>query len=167
MYRLIYWVWPIFVYQVEWMSPKNFSRHWADIVFAINGTVTLTFDLVTSEFVGIIYWPWPIFLSSTMTVTHNLFKILSRHGFCIKWYCNLDLWPSNLKIYGCHLLTMTNLPTKYHDCHSYFFQDTKRTWSFCIKWYCDLDIWPSDLRIKSGNLLTLANLPSKYNDCHS
>ena len=48
--------------------------------FALNGTcVTLTFDLVTSEFIGVIYWPWSIFLLSTMTVTHKLFKILSGH----------------------------------------------------------------------------------------
>jgi len=49
------------------------------MVFALNGTVTLTFDLVTLKFIGVIYWPWPIFLPSTMTVTHKLFKILSGH----------------------------------------------------------------------------------------
>jgi len=49
------------------------------MVFALNCTVTLTFDLVTSEFIWVIYWPWPIFLPSTMTVTHKLFKILSGH----------------------------------------------------------------------------------------
>ena len=49
------------------------------MVFALNGTVTLTFDLVTSKFVGVIYWPWPIFLPSTMTVSRKLFKILSGH----------------------------------------------------------------------------------------
>ena len=105
-------------YQVPWLSLINFSRYWVDMVFALNGTVTLTFDLVTSKFIGVIYWPWPIFLPSIMTVTHKLFKILSGHGFCIKWYCDLDLWPSDLKIYRGHLLNMTNLPTMYHDCHS-------------------------------------------------
>jgi len=50
------------------------------MVFALNGTVTLTFDLVTSKYIGVIYWPWPIFLLSTMTVSHKLFKILSGHG---------------------------------------------------------------------------------------
>ena len=49
------------------------------MVFTLNGTVNLTFDLWTSESRGVIYWPWPIFLPSTMTVTHKFFKILSGH----------------------------------------------------------------------------------------
>jgi len=95
--------------------------------FALNAFVTLTFDLVTSKFIGVIYLPCPIFLLSRMTVTHKLFKILSGHGFCIKCFCDLDLCPSDLKIYRGHLLTMSNLPTKYHDCHSETFQDIERT----------------------------------------
>ena len=47
--------------------------------FALNATVILTFDLVTSKCIGVIYWPWPNFLPSTMTVTQKLFKILSGH----------------------------------------------------------------------------------------
>jgi len=70
-------------YNVEWSSLINFSRYWADMVFALNATVTLTFDLVTSKCIGVIYWPWPIFLLSNMTVTHKLFKILSGQGLCI------------------------------------------------------------------------------------
>jgi len=61
----------------------NFSRYWADMGFALNGTVTLTFDLVTWKLIGVIYWPWPIFLQSAMTVTHKLLKILSGHGFAL------------------------------------------------------------------------------------
>jgi len=97
-------------YQVEWLSLINFLRYWADKLFALNTTLTLTFDLVTSKFIGVIYWPWLIFNPSTMTVTHKLFKILSGHAFGIKYYC--DLWPSDLKIYMGHLLTTTNLPNK-------------------------------------------------------
>ena len=94
-----------------WLSLINFSRYWADTVFALNASVTLTFDLWTSKFIGVIYWPWPIFLLSRMTVSYKLFNILSGHGFCIKCYCDLDLWPSDLKMYRGHLQTMTNLPT--------------------------------------------------------
>jgi len=49
------------------------------MVFALNGTVTLTFDEVTSKVIGVIYWLCPIYLPSTMTVTQKLFKILSGH----------------------------------------------------------------------------------------
>jgi len=101
-----------FSYQVPWLSPRNFSWYWADMVLVLNATVTLTFDLLTSKRIGVIYWPWPIIVPSRMTVTHKLFKILSRHVFCIKYYCDLDLWPSDLKIYRGHPLTMTNLSTK-------------------------------------------------------
>ena len=51
-------------------------------------------------------------------LTHKLVKILSGHGFCIKCYCDLDLWPSDLNIYRDHLLSITNLPTKYNDWNS-------------------------------------------------
>ena len=36
----------------------------------------------------------------------------------IKYYCDLDIYPTDLNIYRGHLLNMTNLPTKYNDCHS-------------------------------------------------
>jgi len=114
---VIYWPWPILLPSTMTVTLKLFKIV-TDMVFALNSTVTLTFDLVTSKCIGVIYWPCPISLQSTMTVTHKLFKILSRHCFCIKWYCDLDLWPSDLKMYRGYLLTMTNLSTKNHDCHS-------------------------------------------------
>ena len=58
------------------------------MVYALNATVTLTFDLVTSKYIGAIFIVCPIFLSSTMTVTQ---KLLSGHGFYIKCYRDLDV----------------------------------------------------------------------------
>jgi len=150
-------------YQVQWLSPINFSRYWADMVFTLNATVTLTFDLVTSKFIWVIYWVWPIFLPSTMNVTHKLFKILSGHGFCIKCYCDLDLGPSDLKIFRGHLqysyqvewLALINF-CKILSGHV-----------FCIKSYCDLDLWPTDLKMYRDHLLSMANLPTKYHAWHS
>jgi len=49
------------------------------MVFALNASVTFTFDLVTSRLIGVIYRPCPIYLLSTMTVTQKRFKILSGH----------------------------------------------------------------------------------------
>ena len=71
-----------------------------DTVFALNATVTLTFDLVTSKFIGTIYWSPPIIQQSRMTVTHKYLKVLRGHGFCIKCFCDLDLWPSDHKMYS-------------------------------------------------------------------
>ena len=48
----------------------------------------------------------------------KLFKILSGYSFCIKCYCDFDIWPSDVKIYRGHLLTMTNFLIKKNDCHS-------------------------------------------------
>jgi len=61
------------------------------MVFALNGTVTLTFDLVTLKFIGSSIdheqssykAPWLSLLFFS--------NILSRHGFCIKCFCDLDL----------------------------------------------------------------------------
>jgi len=62
----------------------------------------------------------------------NYSSYLSRHGFCMKSYCDLNIWPTDLKCLAviCWPVTMTNLPIKYmyHDCHSKTFQDIERTW---------------------------------------
>ena len=50
--------------------------------------------VLTSKCIGVIYCPWSIFLTSTMTVTQKLFKILSGHSFCIICYRDIDLVTS-------------------------------------------------------------------------
>jgi len=134
------------------------------MVFALNGTVTMTFDLVTWKIIGVIYWPWPIFLLSSMTVTHTPFKLLSGHGFCIKWYCDLDLviWKILGAIYWPWPIFLPNAMNVTHKLFKILSGH-----GFCIKWYCDLDLWPSDLKFFRGHLLTMTNLPTKYHDCHS
>jgi len=114
---VIYWVWPSFLPSTMTVTYEIFKTLSGNS-FGINIKLwpwPLTYWPQT--LFGVIYWPLQIFLQSTINVTHKLFKILSRHEFCIKCYCDLDLWPSDLKVYRGHLLTMTNLPTNYHDCH--------------------------------------------------
>ena len=77
-----------------------------------------------------------------MTVTHKLFKILSGHDVAnglidgridrptdgrTPYYntSGVSLWAYN---YRGHLLTITNVPTKYHDCNSESFQDIEVAW---------------------------------------
>jgi len=131
--------------------------------FALNDSVTLTFDLVTLKFVGVIYWLWQIFLPRRMTVSHKLLKILSGQGFYIKCYCDLDIkcWHIDLIMYRGHLLNITNRFTEYHDYHSENCQDFERTW-FMHRIYCDLELWPSDLKMYMGHLLIMTNLQTKY-----
>jgi hypothetical protein len=55
---------------------------------------------------------------------------------------------------------MTNLATKYHDCHSIAHQDY---WAdmFFAQNAQDLNLWPSYLKLNRGHLLTMTNLPTK------
>jgi len=113
-----------------------------------------------------IYWPWPVFLPSTMTVTHKLFKILSGHGFCIKCYCDHDIWPTDLKIYRViHWPWPILLPSTMTVTHKLF--KILSRYGFHIKCYCDLDLWPSNLKICMGHLMSMTNLSTKYHECHS
>ena len=58
-------------YPVTSLSLKNL-RYYADMFLHINIRVTLTFDQLTSKFVGVIYWSWPVVLPSTMTSFKNV-----------------------------------------------------------------------------------------------
>jgi hypothetical protein len=52
------------------------------------------------------------------TVGQKKFKLFGRQAFCSQSPCDLDLWPSDLKINRGHFLVMTNLHAKYEDCGS-------------------------------------------------
>ena len=55
-----------------------------------------------------------MFLLSFTNLGLFLFKLLIGQGFFTKCHCDLDLWPSDLKINRGHLLVMGNVPTKFH-----------------------------------------------------
>ena len=134
------------------------------MVFALNGTVTLTFDLMTTKSVSVIYWPWPIFLPITMTVTHKLSTILSGHGFCIKSTVTLTFDLVTSKFIGIIYWPWPIFLSTMTDTYKLFKILSEH--GFCIKYYCDLDLWPSIFKMYRGHLLTLINLCTKYHDCH-
>jgi hypothetical protein len=50
------------------------------------------------------------------TVGQTNLKLLDTQAFYSQGPCDLDLWPSKLKINRGYLLIMTNLHAKYEDC---------------------------------------------------
>jgi len=118
------------------------SRYWANIVFALNDTVTLTFDLVTLKYIGDVYWVWLIFLQSTMTVTHKLFKIMGGHFFASNATVTLtfDLLTSTFISVIC-LHWKLFLPSRITVTYTLFKIFSRQ--GVCIKCYCDLDLMTS------------------------
>ena len=104
--------------------------------------MTLTFDLVTSTFIGVVYWPWPIFLPSRTTVTHELLKNWADIVFALIATVTLtfDLVTSRSVgvIYWPWLIF---LPTFTHKIFKIL-----SGLGFFIKCYCDPDLWHSDLK---------------------
>ena len=71
-------------------------------------TVTLTFDLVTWKSIGVICESWSMYLWSFMILGLSVLELSSGNHFTISSHCDLDLWPSDLKINRGHLPVMIN-----------------------------------------------------------
>ena len=68
-----------------------------------------------------------------------------KQAFCYEGPCDLDLWPTNLKINMGLPLLGTNLHIKFQD------NRPKRSLAlvkqaFCYEGPCDIDLWPTDLK---------------------
>ena len=94
----------------------------------------------------------------------SVLELSSGNHFTASGHCDLDLWPSDLKINRGHLPVMTNVPMKFRD------PRPKRSWViirkpfYCSSGHCDLDLWPSDLKINRGHLPVMTNVPMKFHD---
>lgn len=71
---------------------RKFSRYWAEIVFYLKVIMIFTFDLKIKT-----GHPLPISVRSQEVLKLWIHKPKCLLFF-IKGHCNLDLWPSNLKI---------------------------------------------------------------------
>ena len=83
---------------------------------------------------------------------------LCEYDFC---HCDLDLWPSDLKINRGHLQVTINVPMKCHDPRQ------KRSWVIIRKsfdYFGSLWPWPCDLKINRGHLRVMINVPMKFHD---
>ena len=126
--------------------------------------MTLTFDLVTWKSIGVICQSWPMSLWSFVIPGLSVLELSSGNHFTASGHCDLDLWPSDLKINRGHLPVMTNVPMKFHD------PRPKRSWVIIRKPFyyfqslLTCDLWPSDLKINRGHLPVMINVPMKFHD---
>ena len=116
------------------------KRSWVIIrkpFYCFQVTVTLTFDLVTWKSIGVICQSWPMSLWSFMIPGLSVLELSSGNHFTASGHCDLDLWPSDLKINRGHLPVMTNVPMKFRD------PRPKRSWVIIRKpFYCFRSLWP-------------------------
>jgi len=77
--------------------------------------VTLTFDLVTWELIGVTCQSWSMYLWSLMILGVSFLELSSGNHFTVSSHRDLDLWPTDLKINRGHLQVMINVPMKFHD----------------------------------------------------
>jgi hypothetical protein len=77
---------------------------------------------LTSKSIGVICESWSIYPWSFMILGVCVLELSSRNHFTISGHCDLDLWPSDLKINRGHLQVMINVPMKFHD------PSPKRSW---------------------------------------
>ena len=89
--------------------------------------------------IEVIYYLWPTFIQGLKILGQSVLKLKTGQCFDSQCYCNLDLWPRNIKVNSGHLLVLTNLHTKLEDptsmCSQVF--DRTRYWSSMSQW-----TWP-------------------------
>ena len=71
-------------------------------------TVTLTFDLLTPNSVGIIFGQWPSKTPIMVSLSLKRFKLLSKQRFYAQAHCDLDLRPTEPKINRDNIWVMTS-----------------------------------------------------------
>ena len=82
----------------EGSGSKGYSSYWAEKVFALRVTVTLTFNLLTLKSLGFFNSISAITLCSLKALAQRVLKLLSGNGFHSSGHCDLDLWPTDSKI---------------------------------------------------------------------
>ena len=81
-------------------------------------------------------------------------------------HCDLDLWPTDLKIIRDHLLPRDAclcqiLQTLVYSVSSY---QSDKVWSICqyVESHCDLNLWPVDLKINRDHLHPETHVCAKF-----
>jgi len=100
-------------HEVWRLWPKGYSSYWAETVFTLRVTVTLTFDQLTPKSIGVFYSIRAITLWSLKALAQRILELLSGNGFHSLGHCDLDLWPTDPKINRGLLLNRGYHPMKF------------------------------------------------------
>jgi len=90
-----------------------YSSYWAETVFTLRVTVTLTFDLLTPKSIGVFYSKKAITLWSLKPLGQRVLELLSGNGFHSSGHCDFDLRPTDPKINRGLLLNKGYHPLKF------------------------------------------------------
>ena len=128
----------------EGSGPKENSSYWAETVFTLWVTVTLTFDLLTPKSIGVFYSIRAITLWSLKALGQRVLELLSGNGFYSSGHCDLDLWPTDPKINKGLLLNKGYHPVKFEGSGSKGTRviERKRISLFGSLWPWPLTYWP-------------------------
>jgi len=85
-------------YDVWRLWVKGYSSYWAETDFCLRVTVTLTFYLLTPKSFRLFNSIRAITLWSLKALAQRVLELLSGNGFHSLGHCDLDLWPTGLKI---------------------------------------------------------------------
>jgi len=122
--------------------------------------VTLTFNLLTPKSLGFFNSIRAITLWRLKALAQMVLELLSGNGFHSLGHCDLDLWPTDLKIKGFfYSISATNLWSL-----KALAQRVLKLLSgngFHSSSHCDLDLWPTDPKINRGLLLDKGYHPMK------
>ena len=114
-----------------------FLSYHQETILLFRVTVTLTFDQVTWELIGVTCQSWSMYLWSLINLGVSFLQLSSGNHFTVSSHHDLDLWPSDLNINRGHLPVMINVPMKFHD------PRRKRSWVIIQKpFYCFESLWP-------------------------
>jgi len=112
--------------------------------FTFRVTVILTFDLLTPKSNGFLNSTRAITLWSLKALAQMILELLSGNGFHSLGHCDLDIWPTNLKINRGILLNKGYHPMKFEGSgpKSTRVIERKRFSLFGSLWPWPLTYWP-------------------------
>ena len=148
------WLWPtdpkILIinkgYHPMKFEGSGYSSYWAETVFTLRVTVTLSIDLPTPISIGVFYSISAITLWRLKTLGQRILGLLSGNGFHSSGHCDLDLWPYDPEINRGLLLNKGYHPMKFEGSVSKGTRviERKRISLFGLLWPWPLTYWPQN-----------------------